>query len=684
MDSQHIDHRSIDAIPGVDLGNLPLERCSISPAIKAPTSSYLRNPLPPEDLMIMLVEEYFESVHWFSLVILESKFRPLFDSVRTGLATQLDKTFLLLLSTVLGLASWYRGHLSRPKDEGPPNFWEDLSSKLLENSESQIIEIMNQNSVTAVQIMILLGSFHIYHGRPNLSFSLLGATVRAAQAAGLHREPVHGVQADREEKKRVWWTIYTWDRFASITYGRPLGINDKDCNIGQPDDVLESTRFSEPPSGDDDELICFSLYQRELNKLYMIASPAIENIYNVPEIEPLGTLGVAAENLRRVKEVTSQLWHWRSRLPDQLCPRLESDCSHAPSPRAKTYCLQSLSLQLTFDSLIIVLHRPFITQRPDLALSSPSVTSSAMAGSQDLDAHRLNFGHSPALSFPNTSAISDISSPHQWWEAAIRVSRVTKLPQLAEFACDSHLAAFLAISLFNAAMVMVVVALSDPLMDKAQEAKRAVARIYRLQEALGSRSTLSKQSSSVLRSLVQLLLRRETEAILAPMTSGDITASRRSSVEVCETDPNRIPVRDALSMPFGYDFGRAQGTVSSNTSVRPDLSSRLNHSLATVQKGTTPSFFLVQCLFYLHASAFANSSALEVLEQDSFQSSRTTSEGGLHRGPSQPLCEESRDLHQLPVQTPGYGWTAGSGIDDSGLYWFWDPTWDDIYINAHL
>jgi hypothetical protein len=30
----------------------------------------------------------------------------------------------------------------------------------------------------------------------------------------------------------VWWTIYTWDRFASITYGRPLGINDKDCNLG--------------------------------------------------------------------------------------------------------------------------------------------------------------------------------------------------------------------------------------------------------------------------------------------------------------------------------------------------------------------------------------------------------------------------------------------------------------------
>ena len=473
----------------------------------------------------------------------------------------------------------------------------------MENSESQIVEIMNQNSITAVQTFILLGSFYVYHGRPNLSFSLLGATVRAAQAAGLHRELAHGSQADREEKKRVWWTIYTWDRyviplpckgnvktnlirFASITYGRPLGINDKDCNIEQPEDVLESTRFAEPPNGNDEELICFSSYQRELNKLYMIVSPAIENIYRIPETE---SQGVAAENLRCVKEVTSQLWNWRSSLPDQLFSRLEKDCSRAPSPRAKAYSLQSLSLQLTFDSLIIVLHRPFITQRPDLALSTPSVASPATARSQDSDARHTNLGHSPALSYANNSAVSDISSPHQWWEAAIRTSRVTELPQLAEFACDSHLVAFLAINLFNAAMVMVVVALSDPLMDKAQEAKRAVARIYRLQEALGTRSTLSKQSSSVLRSLVQLLLRRETDAILAPMTHEDILASRRNSVEVYETESNRIPVRDALSLPFGHDFGPAQDAVSSQPSTRLCLSSRLNHSLATVQKGMCSS-----------------------------------------------------------------------------------------------
>lgn len=143
-------------------------------------------------------------------------------------------------------------------------------------------------------------------------------------------------------------------RFASITYGRPLGINDKDCNIGQPDDMLEDTGFAESSNIHGKEPICFSAYQRELNKLYLIASPAIENIYNLPQSE---YQQVAVENLRRVREVTLQLWTWRSRLPENLSPRLDSDCSGSLSPAAKASCLQSLSLKLTFDSLIIVLSR---------------------------------------------------------------------------------------------------------------------------------------------------------------------------------------------------------------------------------------------------------------------------------------------------------------------------------------
>lgn len=388
--------------------------------------------------------------------------------------------------------------------------------------------------------------------------------------------------------RRRGWVGSNLYSFASITYGRPLGINDKDCNIGQPDDVLENTVFAEPSSIDEHGPICFSAYQRELNKLYLIASPAIENIYNVPRSEQSG---LATENLCRVRDVTLRLWSWRSRLPEQLLPRLDKDCSHTLVPGARASCLQSLSLQLTFDSLIIVLHRPFIKQRLDSTLTSDPVQTPVSLRSQAIDTRHSDRDRSSPPRSSEVSDVPDISSHQQWWDAAIRTSRVTGLPQLAQLATDSHLVAFLAINLFNAAMVMVVVALSDPLADKAQEAKRAVARIYRLQETLGSRSALSKQSSSVLRSLVQLLLRRETDAILAPMTRADLPSSREDSTGLDHYESTRMSVRDALSIPLGQSSDLEHPISLSQANMDVGLASRFNHSLATVQKGSLLSLF---------------------------------------------------------------------------------------------
>jgi hypothetical protein len=222
LESQHMNESAIDAIPGAVTEQSP-EALHVSPSAsskRAPSSSYLTHALPEEAVMIALLDTYFESVHWFSLVILESKFRPPFDAIRAGTATQSDKPFLLLLSTMLGLAAWYRSRVFQRNDDHPPEFWQDWSERLLANSESQVIDLMDQNSIIAVQTLILLGSFYVYHGRPNLSFSLLGATVKSAQAGGLHREPRGASAPDLEERRRVWWTIYTWDRYVISALAR--------------------------------------------------------------------------------------------------------------------------------------------------------------------------------------------------------------------------------------------------------------------------------------------------------------------------------------------------------------------------------------------------------------------------------------------------------------------------------
>jgi hypothetical protein len=199
--------RTTSAIPGGDV----YTRHAATRADRAqrrPIVEIIGFSLPEKDTVRTLLEEYFDAVHWFSLVIYEPRFRPKFESVTDGMAYPAQKSFLLLLSVVLGMGAWYRSH----KDTRSSKTHKDWASSLVHGAGSQLSELMDQASIASVQACILLGSYYVYHGKPNLSFSLLGATIRTAQAIGLHRQPLRGDSDSVEERKRVWWTIYTWDR----------------------------------------------------------------------------------------------------------------------------------------------------------------------------------------------------------------------------------------------------------------------------------------------------------------------------------------------------------------------------------------------------------------------------------------------------------------------------------------
>jgi hypothetical protein len=166
--------------------------------------------------------------------------------------------------------------------------------------------------------------------------------------------------------------------------------------------------------------------------------------------------------------------------------------------------------------------------------------------------------------------------------AATRTARVTEMPALAQLATDSHLGAFLAINLFNAAIVLAVMALSEPLSDTAQEVKRTITRILRLQDLLGRRFALSKQSTAVLKNVVIMLLRRESAAMLAPIAGTSQVIGHQPLQTLA--DP-LISVEDTLRMPL--DVAWDSRNPLARDQRLPDLSraDRLNNSLTSVQYG---------------------------------------------------------------------------------------------------
>ncbi|KAL4860906.1 fungal-specific transcription factor domain-containing protein [Aspergillus spectabilis] len=209
-----IDEQATSAIPGYQASTSVANRRTAALGQRFPIASLLGQPLPSAEVMYALLEDYFGAVHWFSLVIYEPTFRKNLHSISDGFAYSSQKHFLILLAVVLGIGAWYRSQ-RRKIDLSDDLDWRQMSAELLKLVESHIVELMDRPSVTAAQICILFGSYCVYHGRPNLSFSLLGATIKISQAAGLHREPSRGTFEDHEERKRI-----TGDAMVGVTFVR--------------------------------------------------------------------------------------------------------------------------------------------------------------------------------------------------------------------------------------------------------------------------------------------------------------------------------------------------------------------------------------------------------------------------------------------------------------------------------
>ncbi|KAH0600132.1 hypothetical protein MHUMG1_01128 [Metarhizium humberi] len=589
---------------------------------RIPISTILGSRFPDRRLIQQLMEDYFDAVHWFSLVIYEPKFRKRLASVEDGYAYQSDASFLTLLSMVLCMAAWYRSN--REAHEADED-WRRWSEDLLGIVESRLICLMDETSITAVQTCILLGSHHVYHGRPNLSFALLGATIKISHALGIHRHLPHKSPDEIEERKRVWWTIYTWDRFASISYGRPLSINDEDFNLEMPLEYPESPYFSQKSGSQQSSDLVYSRYQTELSSLYRIVSPALKVIFG----------SISTHNSKQ---------------------RYESEYASL----------------LTFDNVLIVLYRPFLAKQVDHLSIMPSnaYALASRAGSPVPELHGSPLTESLRnLTTPDAASNSNNNSEY-WLSAAVRTGRLAELPELAQLAKESHLVAFMAINLFHAAIVLILLALSDPLSDRAQKLKRTITRVLRLQQLLGKQSALSKQSGFVLQNLISLLLKREEEAMLGRPTPGP----RRVGNE--EARQSRVPINRASPVSWARHQSSPLGGPNmitqhdSAAQVWPNLAvaQQLNESLTSVQQGWYKAL-----RFGIHSADILFLQVFPVAHEQSFQAANLASAPFDERQVWNSAFDQSDRCEIDQAVGPG-----APEIENgtNGLFWLWDFNWD--------
>lgn len=159
---------------------------------------------------------------------------------------------------------------------------------------------------------------------------MIGTAIRLGLSVGLN----HNIPPDqcpdpvaRENRVRVWWTIYGFDRFWGLKLGLPVQVDDCDVHVDLPSDMGSHDEFTE------------CSYQIALIKLAKVASKIMRTIYS---------RATPVENfLQREQAILVDLKQWLEELPVHL--RLQTGGNN-PRP--------TISIHLQFNYVSVFLSSP--------------------------------------------------------------------------------------------------------------------------------------------------------------------------------------------------------------------------------------------------------------------------------------------------------------------------------------
>ncbi|KIV86934.1 hypothetical protein PV11_02510 [Exophiala sideris] len=104
------------------------------------------------------------------------------------------------------------------------NFWED--------------DVSVNQAIVAFLASIAL----VEMNRKSASWIWLGSAIRVVQDLGLHVQGGQWSPIEGEMRKRIWYSFYVWDRLLALELGKPMLINDDECDTEYPQ-VLDEERL---------------------------------------------------------------------------------------------------------------------------------------------------------------------------------------------------------------------------------------------------------------------------------------------------------------------------------------------------------------------------------------------------------------------------------------------------------
>lgn len=301
--------------------------------------------LPSATRTDYLLTRYFE----FAAPTYRFLHRPTLES---WLAAMHDPTSSLhpakkaVVLVILAIATLYE--LSRIKD--PELNIRRESEMYYREAQSLLSKETGPATLESVQARFALVHYLLSTARSNQAWFTFGTTVQLAMALGLHRRRSLGDKSEslivRECQRRLFWSMYTTDRYLSVMFGRPRWIQDDDISQEYPlsvnDEDLKPNEIVSPAQND-----CLEDAAVFHSKLTRIVGKAAKEQYTMPSRTESERIATAAGHNKSLKQ-------WKGQLPAYLSGAIR------PSSLIPIFRRQSTVLKLAYAHGVMLVNRPFI------------------------------------------------------------------------------------------------------------------------------------------------------------------------------------------------------------------------------------------------------------------------------------------------------------------------------------
>lgn len=288
----------------------------------------------PTDLALHLLDVHWARQHHTFLLT----YRP---AVMRDLQLNGPYSSEFLLNSIFACSSKFSAHAGGQQ----PLFLNKCDQLLAEQS------LLMHPTIPTVVGLLLLGSTYNARGETSKGWLLTGYALRMVYDLGLHLDPQETTDnaEEIEIRRRVFWGAFICDKLQSLYLGRPPAINVRDCQVSR--DFLDT--FEEMEAFTSSAPLSSSMHSvstfRQLCSLSRIMTAIINRFYAVG-----ATFSNALSSLQMVE---SALQKWEQTLPTELDVQLHllsESPTRYPAPNV-------LNLHALYQSLIILLHRPFIS-----------------------------------------------------------------------------------------------------------------------------------------------------------------------------------------------------------------------------------------------------------------------------------------------------------------------------------